>query len=308
MQELRATIEYFHFFSYAPTTQELYIFLKNPMLFEDFERKLQALSQKGKLTSRVFRNDYRYTPLQFLPCSNYHYTLGGYSIDYQFQTKKIKNSRLKLQRVSFFISLLGLLPSVRLVGLSGSVAMLSAKETDDVDLFVITTAKTMWITRLFILFVASVLRVRRRYGDRTARDKVCVNLIFDERNLAVPSSKRTEYVAHEILQMKPLVSKGSTYMMLLDTNKWVFDIFPNAEIIRRQYREYKLRTEIVSESRLRRMCSGAFLFICRRLNLAAMGLQLLTIRRRKTNERVTDTQLWFHPDDFEKRVRHVVKR
>ncbi len=307
-QELRATIEYFHFFSYAPTARELYIFLKKPIPFEDFERKLQSLCRKGILTSLVFRNDYRYVPLQFLSCSNPHYTLGGYSINHQLQTKKIHNSRSKLQRVSFFISLIGSLPSVKLVGLSGSVAMLSAKESDDVDLFVITTSKTMWITRLIILLVASALRVRRKYGDSTAQDKVCINLIFDESNLMVPHPKRTEYVAHEILQMKPLVVKGSTYMIFLDTNKWVFDIFPNADMVRREYREYESSMVRLSESQVWRIWSGAFLFICRYLESVAMRLQLMMIQRRRTNERITATQLWFHPDDFERRVRHVLKK
>ena len=41
--------------------------------------------------------------------------------------------------------------------------------------------------------------------SNTITNKVCLNLFFDESDLAVPKFKRSEYVAHEVLQMKPLV-------------------------------------------------------------------------------------------------------
>lgn len=302
-KELKETIEYFHYFSYAATTEELYVFLKKRVTFDRFRARLQKLCKEGWLKARTFRHDYRYVPFQFLPVSNSHYTLGGYSIKQQLQAQKIQISRFKLQKLSFFISVVGGLPTVCLVGLSGSVAMLNAKETDDVDLFIITRSKTMWITRFLILTVASLLKVRRKYGETEAHDKACFNLIFDERDLAMPNEKRTEYVAHEILQMKPLVSKAGTYLMFLDMNRWVFDIFPNAHILKLRHEEYERSQSLQSQSKWRMVAAGVICKACEMLNPLAKAVQMMSIQKRITKERVTETQLWFHPEDFGERMR-----
>ena len=43
------------------------------------------------------------------------------------------------------------IPSVRLIALTGSVAINNAKATDDIDLFIITTSHTLWLTRLLVI-------------------------------------------------------------------------------------------------------------------------------------------------------------
>ena len=131
----------------------------------------------------------------------------------------------------------------------------------------------------------------RRPSQIGYKDKVCLNLFFDESNLKIPKYKQTEYVAHEVLQMKPFIQKGDIYMRFIDTNRWVFDIFPNAEKdFHRHPRESATdpRKSIVDT-----------------IELILKNLQLLLIKRHKTTEIITDSQLWFHPEDFGEKVGDV---
>ena len=115
---------------------------------------------------------------------------------------------------------------------------------------------------------------------------------MDETDLTVPKAKQTLFVAHEILQMKPVYDPGAMYDRFLNANEWIYTFFPNAKdaaIIHTFLREFvkgidSPRSPSLFESVVKR-------------------LQLVLINRHKTTEMVSDTQLWFFPDDYERKVR-----
>jgi len=230
--EILSVIKYFSFFNYFPTEDEIYLFLKTKTSRVKFKQILNEMAIKN--------------------------TVGEYGI-------KVKSSLMKIKKIDRYVRLLSYFPQIKLIGLSGSVAMNNAKEEDDIDLFIITAKNRLFTARFIAILIAQLLNLKRfrvtrfaLHATRTNRDKVCLNLFFDESNLKVPKNKRTEYVAHEILQMKPLVNKNNTHMMFID-----FELF-------------------------------------------IKKLQLYFINKHKTNEIVTDTQLWFHPVDFNKKIKNGV--
>jgi hypothetical protein len=120
--------------------------------------------------------------------------------------------------------------------------------------------------------------------EKKTADKLCLNLFFSEENLKIPKFKQTEYIAHEILQLKTIVNKEQTYERLLAANQWVFKLFPQAKPPK-----YPIAKRV---GPLFRASWGEKLL---------KQLQMWLINRHKTNEIITDTQLWFFPKDFEKR-------
>jgi hypothetical protein len=135
--------------------------------------------------------------------------------------------------------------------------------------------------------ITQILGLRRKFGDRETKNKVCLNLFFDENNLKVPKYKQTIFVGHEVLQMKPIVDKDSTYHRFIKANDWVYGLFPNAE-----------KDEPLNQSK-RSMSSSLTGDMVERV---LKYIQLKLINSHKTTELITDTQLWFHPDDFEKKL------
>ena len=149
------------------------------------------------------------------------------------------------------------------------------------------------------------------YVLRVTSDKVCLNLFFDESNLEVPTFKKTSYVAHEILQMKPIINKDQVYEKFLIANKWVLEYFPNSArlISNIKYQNAKLHLKNQNYF-LFLQCIFDILFLIFNFfsNLVEKinkKFQLQFINKHRTNELITDTQLWFHPDDFGKKISDI---
>jgi len=283
-KKIISVLKYFSFFAYQPTLEEIHTFL--PV--------------------KIDKNKLKYTPPQ-------------YSIrKIKDQKSKIKNSKKKLNSWRFrtYIKLISLFPQIKLVGLSGSISMMNAKEDDDIDLFIITAKNRLFTGRLITLILAQLFGLRRNRETRESfnnetmkqlnnvfRNKVCLNLFFDESNLKVPKFKQTEFVGHEVLQMKPIMIKGDIYERFLKANLWVQAIFPNSTWIISKIKDQRSKTS----SKLKSLKFKPVFDICALtfdlFERLAKNFQLTSINRHRTTEIITSTQLWFHPDDFEKKIK-----
>lgn len=284
--DIRQVLHYFSFFHYPPSFTEIYTFLKKKCSKTRLVSILEKMVKKKSLTNLKSTN--------FLVKNDDRYTLGEYSKGMKNEELKIKNwivrerySRNKIQKIQTFLKILFSFPQIKLVGLSGTVSMMNAQEKDDIDLFIITAKKRLWTARMISLVMAQLFGLRRKAGKTKARDKICLNLFFDESNLAISRYKQTEYVAHEVLQMKSLINKNYTYEHFLNKNKWVYDIFPNV----------KKPVFLKKNTKITNNFIGNFIEFCLK------KLQLISIKLHQTNEIVTNTQLWFFPQDFEKKLK-----
>ena len=139
------------------------------------------------------------------------------------------------------------------------------------------------------------------------KDKICLNLFFDESNLKVPKFKQTEFVGHEVLQMKPVIVKNDIYERFLEANLWVQDIFPNSSWIMSKVKSQKSKIQVKSQKyfknfKLLTLTSNFLLLTFNFIESILKNLQLTLINHHRTTEMITSTQLWFHPDDFEKKI------
>ncbi len=181
--------------------------------------------------------------------------------------------------------------------------MINAKEEDDIDLFIITAKNRLFTGRFIAVCLAALLRIRRRrsgFHFLCSNNKVCLNLFFDQSCLTVPDFKKTEYVAHEVLQMKPLINKEDIYQRFLIANQWVSKFFPNA---------LNAILKLKVESPQYKLPRQNFKFPTVILNVIAEVaekvlklFQMYFINQHKTTELITENQLWFHPEDFGKKV------
>jgi len=110
------------------------------------------------------------------------------------------------------------LPFVRMVALTGSLAVCNVDSDADFDYFVVTAHGRVWLARL--LMVQNVVKPAARRGD-----EVCPNYILTENALELPS--RNLYHAHELAQMIPLYGLN-VYKRLLQANQWFEKFLPNA--------------------------------------------------------------------------------
>lgn len=280
------TIQYFSFFSYAPSLDELYRFLPLKTTKKKLRLELNYLTQ-AKLLIKKTTHIVHIHKSQFLNLNSCLYTIPPQGILLDKRTIRSILSEKKIKRVMPFIKPLGRFAQIRLIGLSGAVSMMNAGTGDDVDLFMITAENRLWTGRLISLLVAEIYGLRRGRGSKQIKDKVCLNLFFEDGHLAVPYHKRNRYVAHEILQMKPIVAKDNVYERFLAANRWVGQFCPNSGVSRPDFKNHDRGQK----------------YRGRLLEWLLKKSQLFLINRHRTIEIIGKHQLWFFPNDFEQKLR-----
>lgn len=202
--------------------------------------------------------------------------------------KRISSKKIEIAKKA--AKLISFIPFVKLVAVTGSLAMENATDESDIDLIIVTKHKTLWTTRLLTYFLLSLFQISfRRSGDKKQKDKLCLNMWLDERDLYWNKNDRNLYTAHEIAQIMPLINKNSTYEKFMNDNKWLLKYWPNSVKI--------------SERKEAKRYSSALLFsLLAFLEKLAFWLQYRHMRSKITRETVTATRAFFHPQDWGKAV------
>lgn len=270
-------VNYYTYFQYAPTLNEIYNFLTIKTTKNDLKIALSQLVAQGKIATI----NYKRSTLYALP---------PLCISTQYISDKRALAQHKLKYIQQYIKFIRLFPQIQLVAVSGTISMMYAKKSDDVDLFVATAPYRLWTGRFICVIIASLMGLRRKRGLDKAPNRICLNMFFDGSDMVIPEKKRNLYTAHEVMQMKPLISKNDSYDFFLAANEWVYDFFPNANI--RSTRSVTYNTRKIGKT-----------FFGNIVENILKRFQLLLINRHWTTELITSTQLWFHPNDFEEKLR-----
>lgn len=215
------------------------------------------------------------------------YFLKGREKTIELRAQREVWSREKLAIASGVAQKLAWIPGLKMIGLTGALAMNNAKEDDDIDFLIIAAQDTLWLVRLVIFLACLVLGIkRRRPGDRGARDKICLNLFLDESDLKIETESL--FLAHEVCQLKPLINKDKTYERFIKENEWVKKYLPNAVGVNNGAMKQWGRRSFAA-SRLQ-----GFVFI---INRIAFVIQRQYMQPKMTTEKISLTQAFFHPQD-----------
>lgn len=199
-------------------------------------------------------------------------------------------SKEKLQIAGKAANILSKIPTVKMVAISGALAMVNASESADIDLLIITATDTLWSTRplVYLLLKLNSFSIRQP-KDPDEKDKLCLNLWMDETNLKIV--EKNIYTAHELVQLVPLVDKDGTYEKLMRENNWVKDYWP-----------YALGLKI-QDLRMKSMnINGKSYFLKQVINQIAFKLQYQHMKSKITREQVSTTRAFFHPKDWGKEI------
>ena len=121
------------------------------------------------------------------------------------------------RKARFYARILGHLPFVRMVAITGALAMDNSKERDDVDILLVTAPRRVWLARAMSLLLV--------YAGKLTPKTLCPNYVISEEILRL--EPRTVYVAHEFVQMVPLYG-FETHQKMRAVNPWIQQMLPNA--------------------------------------------------------------------------------
>jgi len=207
-QAILKTLAYADVFSYPLSLKELYLFLIGKKINEkDLSTQLKGLKNIGKKQG--------------------FFCLKNQEKNFNLRQKRKKDSQAKFkiaQKVAYWLKFI---PWIKMVGVTGNLAMNNAQSDDDIDLLILTKKNRLWSTRLLAILITEILGIRRRAGQKEVANKICLNMFLDEVHLQIPQKEQNLFTAHEICQLKPLLSKDNFYSKFIAQNQWYQKFLPN---------------------------------------------------------------------------------
>src|SRR3989344_3645933 len=136
-ESILTTLAYHDIFNYPMRAEEIHHYLIGAKASpQTIQRTLDLMTQRGNLSERES-----------------YYFLEGKGLIVATRQLRQKYSKAKLKRARFFARLIKLITTVKLIAISGALAMQNSHKNDDIDLVIVTTKGTLWTTR----FLANIL-------------------------------------------------------------------------------------------------------------------------------------------------------
>ncbi|HWE64334.1 MAG TPA: hypothetical protein VHB98_21695 [Chloroflexota bacterium] len=196
---IRRTVAYADIFDYPLTLDELHRYLHGERATP---AELRALVEQG---------------VPGLAARDGLYALTGRLSTIAERRRREAASDPLAERARLYARLLKYLPFVRMLGLTGSLAMRNAGGKEDIDLMVVTAPGRAWLGRAAVVAVVRLARLRG--------DTLCPNYVLAENALVLDDT--SIYAAHELAHMVPLYGRD-VYRRLWSSNPWVMAQLPNA--------------------------------------------------------------------------------
>lgn len=197
-QAILETLAYSDVFDYPLRIEEIHRYLPVSATLQELREALDGASS-------------------LVACQQGYYLLAGREAIVSVRLRREANSRPALNRAMLIGRVLCRLPFIRMVTLTGSLALLNSDESGDLDYMLVAAPGRVWTARGFALLLG---RLTGRSGYT-----LCPNLIVSER--ALEWNQRDLYSAREICQMIPIAGE-QVYARLRSKNAWTNELLPNA--------------------------------------------------------------------------------
>ncbi|MBI4100631.1 hypothetical protein HY439_02715 [Candidatus Microgenomates bacterium] len=207
----------------------------------------------------------------------------------RIRQEREKWSRVKLIKARRITHFLKLIPTIKMIALTGTLAVRNSEQDDDIDILIVSKTGTLWLTRFWTTILLEILGQRRRPREKETKDKICLNMFLDEEHLQISPEDQDLYTAHEVAQLISLWDRDYAHEKFLKANLWVKKYLPKG---------------IKTKNRgLRKHNSGPPVLTIYAFALFEKffkNLQLWYMRRHRTTEIISDGAIRFHPQDARK--------
>lgn len=201
-QAIVRAVAYADVFDYPPTVVEVHRYLEVPATLAQVE----ACLQDGLLTSGR------------LVLHEGYLTLPGREAIVAVRREREARARMLWPRALTYGRWLAAVPFVRMVALTGSLAVNNPDERSDLDYLLITAPGRLWLCRAMVILL---VRWAARRGDT-----VCPNYLLSEQALSL--EPQDYFVARELAQLVPLYGLAM-YYRFRRANAWMMAFLPNAD-------------------------------------------------------------------------------
>ena len=187
-----------------------------PLTGDEIHRYLPVVAS----VDEVRRRSRRVASTRWCPRSRVSTSCAGASVSWRSAAAPAAVSARLWPRALRYGRWIARLPWVRLVAVSGSLAVGAPTADADVDLFVVSAEGRLWLTRALTI---GVVKLASRSAP-ARRVVLCPNYVVTTGALEL--TERDLFTAHELAQLVPLAGP-ETYRAVLDENQWYRQYLPN---------------------------------------------------------------------------------
>jgi hypothetical protein len=182
----------------------------HPLTLDELHRFLPVRADKADLLPALNNLE------EQVESNGEYYFLAGRMDIVETRKERVARSKKLLPHALRYGRILGALPFVRMVALTGSLAVMNVSKNADFDYMLVAKKGRVWTARAFALVLN---RIARRFGHT-----ICPNLIVAESALEWPLHDL--YSARELTQMVPIAGMD-VYRRVIEVNSWAGELLPN---------------------------------------------------------------------------------
>ncbi|WP_299098590.1 nucleotidyltransferase domain-containing protein [uncultured Winogradskyella sp.] len=277
MNALKVII-YFSIFKYPLTKEEIYSFSSANHLSDTIQELNTLIEQKiifqfGNYYSDVNNKDLVQRRLK------------GNVMAKEIMPKALRRAKLIM---SF--------PYVESVSISGALAKGYYDDEGDIDFFIITKPKKLWLARTFLILFKKVFLLN-------SKKYFCVNYFISSNNLKI--EEQNKFTATELITLMPVYGK-SIIDSFITENQWALDFYPNrtlnTSVLADTFRKPILSTaiEYIFDNKLGEKLD----FYFRRITLKKWKSKFNNLNKKdfEVAMKSTNDVSKHHPRDFQSRV------
>ncbi len=232
------TIAFYDLFDYPLTAWEIWKYLPAKA---DYKDVLHALSDELAFGNRIGRK-------------NCFYFIKGRSETVAIRSSRYRSADPKYKKAIFVASILKFLPWIKLIAIGNIIGAHNAKADSDIDLFIATARRRIFLARFFSTLLVKLLGWRPKEGDM--RDKICLSFYVSEeamnlQSLMLDSEKVASrkplvvspeknlnfqsdsglfddpYLIHWLANLKIIYERDGTAEKMRQANGWLKEYLPN---------------------------------------------------------------------------------
>lgn len=200
--------------------------------------------------------------------------------------------------------ILRFIPFLKAIFVCNTVASGTANATSDIDVFIVSQEKRLWLTRLIATALLTIARLRRH--GRHVSNRICLSFYVTDNSLdlsPIMIQGVDIYLAHWIYELIPLYDPNNLREQILKKNTWAQAYLPNASSGYSLIHHYRVDNSAFS-SRFKKffekIWGNGYGDLLER-QAKKIQQTRMKIRPRQTSERrhviITDTMMKFHEED-----------
>ncbi len=224
-QDILGTIIYYDILKFPLTSFEIWKYLLG---IENWESGIENGNKKnteyslGEIIEALENKELKKHVEEF---RGFYFLKGRKSlVEQRLQNDKNSIAKFKIaRRVAWWMQFV---PFVRMVAVTGTLAMKNPERDSDIDFFVVLEKGRIWTGRLLVTFLVHLLG-KRRYGKKI-KDRICLNYFITTGSLEI--KKKDLFAANEYSFIYPLFACPLRYAERCGRGFDMYQLFDEANI------------------------------------------------------------------------------